>query len=77
MRKGETFDYGNCEPIPDDNAKKLPHFALAIIPLVVVFLLFAIVQIASLALVAGIAAVIILMAPHFKDNEKKGFPACW
>ena len=40
MRKGETFDYGNCEPIPDDNAKKLPHFALAMIPLVVVFLLF-------------------------------------
>ena len=75
MRKGETFDYGNCEPIPDDNAKKLPHFALAMIPLVVVFLLFAIVQIASLALVSGIAAVIILMAPHFKDNEKKGFPA--
>ena len=71
MRKGETFDYGNCEPIPDDNAKKLPHFALAMIPLVVVFLLFAIVQIASLALVSGIAAVIILMAPHFKDNEKK------
>ena len=62
-------------PIPDDNAKKLPHFALAMIPLVVVFLLFAIVQIASLALVSGIAAVIILMAPHFKDNEKKGFPA--
>ena len=75
MRKGETFDYGNCEPIPDDNAKKLPPFALAMIPLVVVFLLFAIVQIASLALVSGIAAVIILMAPHFKDNEKKGFPA--
>ena len=75
MRKGETFDYGNCEPIPADDAKKLPHFAIAIIPLIVVFLLFAIVQIASLALVCGIAAVIILMAPHFKDNEKKGFPA--
>ena len=39
------------------------------------FRIFAIVQIASLALVSGIAAVIILMAPHFKDNEKKGFPA--
>ena len=74
MRKGETFDYGNCEPIPADDAKKLPHFAIAIIPLIVVFLLFAIVQIASLALVCGIAAVIILMAPHFKDNEKKRLP---
>ena len=31
MRKGETFDYGNCEPIPADDAKKLPHFAIAII----------------------------------------------
>lgn len=26
MRKGETFDYGNCEPIPDDNAKKTSAF---------------------------------------------------
>lgn len=75
MRKGETFDYGPCEPIPDDNSRKLPNFFVALIPLIVVFLLFAIVQNASLALVCGILAVIILMAPFFKDNEKKGFPA--
>lgn len=75
MRKGETFEYGPCEPIPADDARKLPHFAISLIPLIIVFLLFAIVQNASLALVCGIAAVVILMAPSFKDNEKKGFPA--
>lgn len=75
MRKGETFEYGSCEPIPADDARKLPHFAISLIPLIIVFLLFAIVQNASLALVCGIAAVVILMAPSFKDNEKKGFPA--
>ena len=75
IRKGEQFDYGTCEPIPDDNARKLPNFFIALIPLIIVFLLFAIVKNASLALVCGILAVIILMAPYFKDNEKKGFPA--
>ncbi len=75
MKKGETFDYGPCEPIPADDARKLPNFVVSLIPLIIVFLLFAIVQNASLALVCGIAAVVILMAPFFKDNEKKGFPA--
>lgn len=75
MRKGETFEYGPCEPIPADDARKLPNFILSLIPLVIVFILFATVQNASLALVSGIAAVVILMAPNFKDNEKKGFPA--
>lgn len=73
IRKGETFDYGPCEPLPEDNEKKLPNFWISLIPLVIVFLLFAIVQNASLALVCGILAVIILMAPYFKDNERKGF----
>jgi H+/gluconate symporter-like permease len=75
MRKGETFEYGNCEPIPDDSERKLPAFVLSLIPLIIVFLLFAIVQNASLALVCGILSTIILMAPFFKDNEKPGFPA--
>ncbi len=74
MKKGETFDYGPCEPLPEDGTVKLPHFVPAIIPLVVVFLLFAIVQNASLALLCGIVAAILLNAPFFKDNERKGFP---
>ena len=74
VQKGETFDYGPCEPIIDSADRKLPSFVIALLPLVVVFLLFAFVQNASLALVCGILTAVILMAPFFKDNEKPGFP---
>ena len=77
MKKGETFDYGPLKPMPQDKDVKLPNFVVALIPLVIVFLLFAIVQNASLALVCGIVATIILMAPFFKDHEKKGAFAQW
>ena len=58
-----------------DNAKKTSAFRTCYDSVSSCIPAFRIVQIASLALVSGIAAVIILMAPHFKDNEKKGFPA--
>lgn len=77
MKKGETFDYGPLKPLPQDKDVKLPNFVIALIPLVIVFLLFAIVQNASLALVCGIVATIVLMAPYFKDHEKKGMFAQW
>ena len=73
MKKGETFEYGPCEPLPEDGTK-LPHFIPSVIPLVIVFLLFAIVQNASLALVCGIVSGVILNAPFFKDHERRGFP---
>lgn len=72
MKKGETFEYGPLKAISQDNEVKLPNFVVSLIPLVVVFLLFAIVQNASLALVCGIIATIVLMAPYFKEHEKKG-----
>lgn len=73
IKKGETFEWGPCEPLPEDGTK-LPHFIPSFIPLVIVFLLFAIVQNASLALVCGIVSCILLNAPFFKDHERKGFP---
>lgn len=73
IKKGDTFEWGPCEPLPEDGTK-LPHFIPSIIPLIVVFLLFAFVQNASLALVCGIGSGVLLNAPFFKDNEKKGFP---
>ena len=75
IRKGETFEYGPCEALPEDDDTKLPNFVQSIIPLILVFLLFAIVQNASLALVCGIGSGVLLMAPYFKDNEKTGLPA--
>ncbi len=77
IKKGETFDYGPIKPLPQDGEHKLPNFFVGLIPLVIVFLLFAIVHNASLALVCGIISTIVLMAPYFKDNEKKGAFAKW
>ncbi len=74
MKKGEAFEYGPCEPLTEDGSK-LPAFIPSVIPLIIVFILFATVQNASLALVCGILSVVIINAPFFKDNEKKGFPA--
>ena len=73
IKKGESFEWGTCQPLPEDDKVKLPNFWLSLLPLVIVFLLFAIVQNASLALVCGIASAVLLHAPYFKDNEKKGF----
>ena len=73
IKKGETFDYGACEPLKEEGTK-LPHFVPSVLPLVIVFLLFAIAKNASLALVCGIITAILFNAPFFKDNEKKGLP---
>ena len=75
--KGETFEYRPVKPLPQDGEHKLPNFFIGLIPLIIVFLLFAIVHNASLALVCGIISTIVLMAPYFKDNEKKGAFAKW
>lgn len=77
IKRGETFEYGPVKPLPQDGSVKLPNFFVSLIPLVIVFLLFAIVHNASLALVCGIISTIVLMAPYFKDHEKKGAFAQW
>lgn len=69
MRKGETFDYGNCPRFGEqaDN-KEHPNLIVALIPLIAVFILFAAVGNASLALVVGILLAIILMSKYFPVN---------
>ena len=74
IKRDEKFDWGPCQPLPEDNTK-LPKFVPSVLPLVIVFLLFAIVHNASLALVCGILTAVLFNAPFFKDNEKPGFPA--
>ena len=74
IKRGEKFEYGPVKPLPPDDTIALPNFWVSLLPLVIVFLLFAIVQNASLALVCGILSAVLFMAPYFKDNEKKGFP---
>lgn len=73
IRKGEEFDYGPCEAIPDKNTSDMPNFWISLLPLVIVFLLFLIAQNASLALVCGILSTVILMSRFFKDNAHPGF----
>lgn len=78
MRKGEKFDYGNCPRFGEDAAnKEHPNLIFALIPLIVVFLLFAIAQNASLALVAGILLAIILMSKYFPKNGEENGVGAW
>lgn len=61
IKKGETFEKGNVHlPAMDMSAEK-PSMVLSLIPLIVVFILFATVGNASLALVVGILVAVILM----------------
>lgn len=78
IKKGETFDIGPCQPI-QKSAKEGegPSFVIALIPLIVVFLLFAIVQDASLALVAGILVTTILMGQYFPKNGEPNGVGTW
>lgn len=77
MRKGETFDIGPCQPIrANDKAGEGPGFVLALVPLIVVFILFATTHNASLALVTGILVTAILMSQYFpKSGEGNGVGA--
>lgn len=55
VRRGETFDYGNMEAVPDfEGNKKLPNFIVALLPLILVFVLYTIVGsvVATLLLIA-------------------------
>lgn len=69
IRKNESFDRGNVQIRESNKDTERPHFIISIIPMVAVFLLFAIVQNASLALLIGILATVILMSKYFPKYE--------
>lgn len=77
MRKGETFDYGNCPKFGEDaNAKEHPNFVFSVLPLLAVFIIFIITSNASLSLLVGILLAIILMSQFFpKTGEGNGVGA--
>ncbi len=69
MNKGEVFEYGPLEKVEEED-RKLPNFWIAILPLIVVFILFNVLNAAlhldssivvTIALTAGILVNIILM----------------
>ena len=69
MKKGETFDAGNIRIPGESLDDRRPNIIISVLPLVVVFLLFAIVKNASLALVWGIVAAAILMSQYIPKKQ--------
>lgn len=68
MRKGIGFEYGEMPPVPEFNEnEKKPNFFVALIPIIVVFVLFGILKLnVSVALTAGIIVALILMGNCIK-----------
>lgn len=77
MRKGETFDLGPCPPTRGEEGSKGPNFIISILPLIVVFILFAFFGASpSTAITAGILVAILLMSKYLpKQGEVKGVGA--
>lgn len=70
--KGEKFDYGPLEKIeiPD---RKLPHFVVSLLPLLLVFVLFTIVGLdVFIALLGGIVLALAIFFPFLPKKDKKG-----
>lgn len=76
MRKGAHFEYGDMPPVPEFNNSKRPKFYIALIPIVVVFILFGICSLdISIALTVGILLALILMGNCIKyDGLAEGTP---
>lgn len=71
VRRGETFDYGNMEAVPDfEGDRKLPNFIVALLPLILVFVLYTIVGAnIAYALSGGIVLCIILMGKNIEPQQ--------
>ena len=69
MRRKETFDRGNVQIKEANIDAERPHFIISVIPMLAVFVLFIIFQNASLSLVVGILATVILMSKYFPKHE--------
>lgn len=69
--RGETFDYGGIEKIDIfDEERKLPNFWVALIPLVVVFILYTVLKLDILiALSSGIVVCLITMGWNLKKKD--------
>lgn len=67
-RRGEGFEYGEMPPVPEfDDGRKKPNFFVALVPIFIVFALFAIIKLdITVALSAGIITALILMGKCIK-----------
>ncbi len=72
IARGEHFDYGEVQAVhmPD---RKLPNFVVALLPLVLVFVLYTIVRLdVFIALLGGILLAFIIMFPNLPKQDIKG-----
>ena len=78
MRKGAHFEYGDMPSVPEFDGDKKPNFFIALLPMIVVFILFAFVKLdISIALSAGIIVALVLMGRFVKyaglpEGTKRG-----
>lgn len=67
---GETFDWGNVQPINTDENRKTPPLIFALLPLILVFILYTVLGLdIAIALSSAIILALILMS-GFIDKEK-------
>lgn len=73
--KGEVFEYGPVQKV-EEEARKLPNFFVAILPLITVFVLYTILNLnIAIALTAGILVNIILMFPFIPQKDQFHMPS--
>ena len=79
MAKGETFETGGCEMPAAEEGRKLPHVVLCILPLVVVFVLYSVIPLATgvtidvfWALLAGMILAAVLFLPYLPKVDTRG-----
>jgi len=78
IRRGEHFDYGDMPQVPDfneDKDRKLPHFIVALLPLICVFILFTIFGVnIAFSLGAGIILALVLMGKNISLRNMIALP---
>lgn len=79
VKKGETFDPGPIQIPGESMDDKRPNVLVSLVPLVVVFVLFAVTTNASLALVCGILVTVILMSQYIpaSGEASKSAAGAW
>lgn len=73
IKRGETFELGEVENYELDTSRKLPHFVLAIIPLVVIYVLFAVVGLELIVAETGGILVALLLMGRYMERPSLGF----
>ena len=76
MRKGAGFEYGDMPPVPEfDSGEKKPNFFVALIPIILVFILFGVAKLdISIALSSGIILALVLMGRYITYDLPAGSP---